>query len=76
MVLGQAAAIASGLDLDTALPDERKGTLWLDTEQLNGFKLSSVKVAATGSILVEVLWKSVPAAISPCMDRRCRLMPT
>ncbi|MBP5064868.1 filamentous hemagglutinin family protein [Pseudomonas chlororaphis] len=53
VVLGQAATIANGLDLDTVLPDERKGTLWLDTEQLNGFKLSSVKVAATGSILVE-----------------------
>lgn len=53
VVLGQAAAIANGLDLDTVLPDERKGTLWLDTEQLNGFQLSSIKVAATGSILVD-----------------------
>ncbi|MCP1479050.1 filamentous hemagglutinin family protein [Pseudomonas chlororaphis] len=53
VVLGQAAAIADGLDLDTVLPDERKGTLWLDTEQLNAFQLSSIKVAATGSILVD-----------------------
>ncbi|BBN54805.1 hypothetical protein TRE132_29300 [Pseudomonas chlororaphis subsp. aurantiaca] len=53
VVLGQAATIANELDLDTVLPDERKGTLWLDTGQLNGFKLSSVKVAATGSILVD-----------------------
>ncbi|HCW20438.1 MAG TPA: hemagglutinin, partial [Achromobacter sp.] len=42
----QAAAIAAGLDLDTALPEERAGILHLDTAKLNGFGLGAIKIAA------------------------------
>lgn len=42
------AAIAAGLDLGTALPEDRSGILQLDTAQLNGFGLGAVKIAANG----------------------------
>ncbi|PPA75436.1 hemagglutinin [Achromobacter spanius] len=42
----QVAAIAAGLDLDTALPDDRAGTLQLDTAQLNRAGLGAIKIAA------------------------------
>ncbi|MDC8757657.1 filamentous haemagglutinin family protein [Janthinobacterium fluminis] len=44
--------VAAGLDLDTALPAERQGRLFLDTEQLNGFQLGAIKIAASGKIEV------------------------
>ncbi len=46
------AAIAAGLDLDTALPVDRTGILQLDTTRLNGFGLGAVKIAA-GDIAVQ-----------------------
>ncbi|MFJ4142615.1 filamentous haemagglutinin family protein [Pseudomonas sp. NPDC089734] len=45
--------IAAGLDLSTALPTDRQGTLVLNTEQLNGFNLGAIKVATTDSITVD-----------------------
>ncbi|MCQ9616633.1 hypothetical protein L1889_07860 [Paenalcaligenes niemegkensis] len=54
IIFGNAAEqIAAGLELDTALPGDRDGTLYLNTDQLNGFSLGSVKVAAANSITVE-----------------------
>ncbi|UKI05516.1 MULTISPECIES: filamentous haemagglutinin family protein [Variovorax] len=53
VVLGNTAqAIAAELDLSTALPAERRDTLYLDTDQLSGFRLGAVRVAATESIAV------------------------
>lgn len=40
------AAIAAGLDLNTALPEDRAGILHLDTARLNGFGLGAIKIAA------------------------------
>ncbi|WP_422086133.1 filamentous haemagglutinin family protein [Variovorax sp.] len=52
-VLGDTAqGIAAGLDLSTALPAERRDTLYLDTDQLSGFRLGAVRVATTESIAV------------------------
>ena len=48
-----AERIAAGLDLTTALPVARQGTLTLDTTLLNGFSLGAVRIAATGSITVD-----------------------
>ena len=45
-------AIAAGLDLATALPDDRAGKLLLDTTRLNGFGLGAIKIAA-GDIAVQ-----------------------
>src|SRR3546814_11088557 len=45
--------IAAGLDLDTALPEEREGTLYLNTDLLNDFNLGGIKVAAANSITVD-----------------------
>ncbi|MNJ94547.1 Heme/hemopexin-binding protein precursor [compost metagenome] len=42
--------IADNLDLSTALPAERLNTLTFNTEQLNGFALGSIKIAATDKI--------------------------
>ncbi|CUJ70039.1 Heme:hemopexin utilization protein A [Achromobacter kerstersii] len=42
----QVAAIAAGLELDTALPEDRTGILHLDTAQLNRAKLGAIKIAA------------------------------
>jgi len=53
VVLGDTAqAIAAGLDLSTALPAERRDTLYLDTDLLSGFRLGAVRVAATERIAV------------------------
>ncbi|MFD4838738.1 filamentous hemagglutinin family protein [Achromobacter sp. NPDC058515] len=48
----RAAAIAAGLDLNTALPEDRAGILHLDTARLNGFGLGAIKIAA-GEIAVQ-----------------------
>jgi len=42
--------IADGLDLNTALPTDRTNTLIFNTEQLNGFALGSIKIAAADKI--------------------------
>ena len=42
----QVAAIAAGLDLSTALPEDRAGVLHLDTALLNSFGLGTIKIAA------------------------------
>jgi len=42
--------IAAGLDLSTVLPADRTNTLILNTEQLNGFGLGSIKIAAVDKI--------------------------
>lgn len=53
VVLGQwGAAIAAGLDLTTVLPTDRVSTLYLDTDALNATELGAIKIASTGSILV------------------------
>jgi len=44
--------IAAGLDLGTALPQDRQGKLMLDASQLNGFALGAVKIAAKDRIEV------------------------
>uniref|UniRef100_UPI000564E48F two-partner secretion domain-containing protein n=1 Tax=Pseudomonas asplenii TaxID=53407 RepID=UPI000564E48F len=44
--------IAAGLDLDTALPANRQGTMYLDSDQLNGFQLGAIKVAAKQQIQI------------------------
>ncbi|SDT12915.1 filamentous hemagglutinin family N-terminal domain-containing protein [Pseudomonas asplenii] len=44
--------IAAGLDLGTALPANRQGTMYLDSDQLNGFQLGAIKVAAKQQIQV------------------------
>ncbi|MFC3943120.1 filamentous haemagglutinin family protein [Pseudomonas gingeri] len=54
VVLNQSSEqIAAGLDLNTALPTDRQGTLMLNTDRLNGFNLGALKVAATGNITVD-----------------------
>ncbi|MGJ7545359.1 filamentous haemagglutinin family protein [Variovorax sp. LT1R16] len=45
--------IAAGLDLDTALPTQRQGTLVLDTAQLEGFALGALRIAATDRIRLQ-----------------------
>ncbi len=53
VVIGEgAASIANGLDLTGALPADRQGSLYLDSNQLSGFKLGALKVAASDSIQV------------------------
>ncbi|WP_106804358.1 filamentous hemagglutinin family protein [Pseudomonas sp. S5D5] len=49
--------IADGLDLSTALPADRQGTLVLDSDQLNGYQLGAVKVGATQQITVNGVLK-------------------
>jgi hypothetical protein len=44
--------IADGLDLTTELPTERQGQIVLDSEQLNGYQLGAVKVAANQQVSV------------------------
>ena len=44
--------IAAELDLTTALPTQRQGTLVLDTAQLNGYAMGAIKIAAKGKIAV------------------------
>ncbi|MEH6501204.1 MAG: filamentous hemagglutinin family protein [Pseudoalteromonas distincta] len=45
--------ISAGLELDSELPEDRQGTLVLNTDQLNNFNLGGIKVAAGNSITVE-----------------------
>ncbi|VFR53265.1 Filamentous haemagglutinin family outer membrane protein associated with VreARI signalling system [plant metagenome] len=45
--------VSQAIDLTTALPDDRQGTLILDTTQLNGFGLGAVRIAAQGGITVD-----------------------
>lgn len=54
IVLNQSSEqIAAGLDLSTALPADRDGTLVLNTDLLNSFNLGALAAAATGSITVD-----------------------
>ncbi|MDT3309734.1 filamentous hemagglutinin family protein [Pseudomonas sp. rhizo66] len=43
----------SDLDLSGAVSDARKGTLFLDNDQLNGFRLGALKVAARDQVVVD-----------------------
>ena len=53
VILGDGAEhIAAGLDIDTALPESREGTLYLDTDRFGAFALGSIQVAADNSITV------------------------
>jgi filamentous hemagglutinin family protein len=62
VVLAQrGAAIAAGLDLTAALPAERVSTLYLDSDALNATQLGSIKIASTGSILVNGALEVAPA---------------
>ncbi|WP_296560729.1 filamentous haemagglutinin family protein [Pigmentiphaga sp.] len=45
--------IADGLMLDAPLPEDRIGTLFLDTAQLNSFELGAVRIAAKDTITVD-----------------------
>ncbi|WP_339649765.1 filamentous haemagglutinin family protein [Halopseudomonas pelagia] len=45
--------IAADLDLTDVLPEDRDGTLYLNTDQLNEFNLGGIKVAAGNSITVD-----------------------
>jgi len=53
--------IAASLELDTALPEDRQGTLYLNSDQLNGFELGALKVAATQGITVDGALQVAPA---------------
>ncbi|TCL05858.1 filamentous haemagglutinin family protein [Sodalis ligni] len=44
--------IADSLDLTTVLPTDRQGTLYLDSDRVNGYQLGSLKLAANQSVLV------------------------
>ena len=44
--------IADGLDLTTVLPADRQGQIVLDSDQLNGFQLGAIKVAANQQVSV------------------------
>lgn len=62
VILGTAhESIANALELDTALPEDRQGTLYLDNDQLNGFELGALKVAATEGITVDNALQVAPA---------------
>jgi filamentous hemagglutinin family protein len=45
--------IAMGLDLSQALPEQRQGTLYLNTRQLRDFALGSLQLAASTSLQVD-----------------------
>ncbi|MCQ9769383.1 filamentous hemagglutinin family protein [Pseudomonas aeruginosa] len=45
--------LAANLDLDTALADEQRGVLLLDSERLSGFELGALHVAARERIAVD-----------------------
>ncbi|HFL6282357.1 filamentous hemagglutinin family protein [Pseudomonas aeruginosa] len=45
--------LAANLDLDTALADEQRGVLLLDSERLSGFELGALRVAARERIAVD-----------------------
>lgn len=54
VILGNTAEqIAAGLVLDTALPEDRKNTLYLNTDQLNDFNLGGIQIAAANTITVD-----------------------
>ncbi|MBC3375857.1 filamentous hemagglutinin family protein [Pseudomonas sp. SWRI92] len=62
VVIGKGAAgVANGIDLGSALPTDRQGTLYLDSNQLSGFKLGAIKVAASEGINVEGALQVAPA---------------
>lgn len=62
VIFGQdAAGVAGSVGLDGALPTDRQGTLYLDSNQLNGFKLGAVKVAASEGITVNGALQVAPA---------------
>ncbi|THF60457.1 filamentous haemagglutinin family protein [Pseudothauera rhizosphaerae] len=62
VILGTAAEkIAAGLELDSVLPEDREGVLYLDTAQLNGFELGVVKIAARNGIAVDGELNVAPA---------------
>ncbi len=62
VILGEGGTrIADGLDLGSALPAGRQGTLYLDSAQLNGFNLGAVKVAASEGIRVDGDLQVAPA---------------
>jgi filamentous hemagglutinin family protein len=44
--------VADGIGLDTAIGSDRQGKLYLDSDQLNGFQLGALKVAAKQGITV------------------------
>lgn len=52
LIDANAQKIADGLDLDTALPNEREGKIVLDSKQLNDFQLGAIKVGAKQAIAV------------------------
>ena len=54
-------AIANALELDTLLPEDRDGTLYLDSDQINGFELGAFKIAATQGITVDGALQVAPA---------------
>lgn len=70
---GQVAE-ALAIELDSAL-GERQGQLRLDTEQLNGFGLGAVRIAAFESVTVDGDLQVGPAGRSPCTVRRYGSMP-
>ncbi|WP_434557385.1 filamentous hemagglutinin family protein [Pseudomonas sp. Z5-35] len=62
VVIGKGAAgVANGIDLGSALPTDRQGRLYLDSNQLSGFKLGAIKVAASEGINVEGALQVAPA---------------
>jgi filamentous hemagglutinin family protein len=50
---GERPVAGNDLDLLGAVSDTRKGTLYLDNDQLNGFRLGALKVAAKDQIAVD-----------------------
>ncbi|WP_442857421.1 filamentous haemagglutinin family protein [Bordetella genomosp. 13] len=50
---GAAEKVAAGLDLDTGLPEDRQGKLYLDTSLIDEAGLGSVRIAARNRISVE-----------------------
>ncbi|MBN6776059.1 filamentous hemagglutinin family protein [Pseudomonas granadensis] len=50
---GEGPIGGSDLDLTGAVADARKGTLFLDNDQLNGFHLGALKVAARDQVVVD-----------------------
>ncbi|TDV52949.1 filamentous hemagglutinin family protein [Pseudomonas helmanticensis] len=50
---GERPLAGSDLDLAGAVSDARKGTLYLDNDQLNGLRLGALKVAATDQVIVD-----------------------
>ncbi|WP_162988116.1 filamentous haemagglutinin family protein [Alcaligenes aquatilis] len=54
VILGNTAEkIAAGLALDTVLPEEREGTLYLSTDDLNNASLGGIQIAAGNTVTVQ-----------------------